>query len=195
MEYWILDFKYSDYPELLNRKIAVRPCTKLFDLNLYLLISLKSAIYHLSEFENENAIFAYKYSIDENMYILKKKVFDFEKKTLRDLFKNINETISFIYDFGANYEFKINFIKTCEFPFKRHFILLDAKGDGIFEDDKSNLNSFLSGELPKSEIYAWNLKIKDLEKYDYFKKIDVETFNENLPLDFKMIKAEVTKEE
>ena len=69
------------------------------------------------------------------------------------------------------------------------------KVNKIFEDDKSNLNSFLSGELPKSEIYAWNLKIKDLEKYDYFKKIDVETFNENLPLDFKMIKAEVTKEE
>jgi len=175
MKYLKIKITYTDFPERLNRVLCVNPQIKLFNLGIYIQILIKSAFEHMFLFKSSKCSYVDETWIQDSIT----KSYDYK---VVDLFSAIvdDNKIEFIYDNGEDYIFDINSKGYIEMPFNRDVILLDGKGDGIFEDNRSGLNSFLSNETPKEKIVAWNLNIKNISKYDYDKKLDVDAINEKL---------------
>lgn len=71
---------------------------------------------------------------------------DYSQVRLLDALK-ANANLRFLYDLDNEYRFLINrsSAKTISLPLLTDAILLEAKGDGIFEEDREGLHAFLKG--------------------------------------------------
>ena len=141
MEFIKIKVTWEDYPENLYRIILVKKNITLEELNDVLCLLLKTRFEHLSLFRAGKTTY-----INEEYVELPNQI-PYENVKLADVLDK-EKQILFDYDLGAGYRF---IVKRCskyfyEYPFKTNAILVEARGDGIFEDNMSDLYSIMENE-------------------------------------------------
>lgn len=119
----------------------------------------------------------------------------------RHVLSDLPDTFRYCYDIGDGWTFRCKrYKRKAEREEDEPIILLEGKGQGIWEDNIAVLLSYLDGEIDKdcSEeddeegIYKpWNYKIKTFGEFDL--PLDIEKINEdikiNYPLDYDGVKS------
>lgn len=100
---------------------------------------------------------------------------------------DLSDIFEFCYDFGEGYDFKCRKYKkiVTNIKSKKDVILLEGKGQGIWEDNITSLATYLAGEIPPEETgdyngstLPWNF---DNETYgDFDLPLDIDSINEEL---------------
>lgn len=194
MKYLKLYVKFKDYPDKLNRLIAVDPSINLYQLNIYIQLLIKTMFYHMSEFTCDEAEFIDKIWLDEYENVFDKKSFDYTKVRVSDFILNSKyHNKIFLYDTGEGYEFDLKEKGFIDLPFNRPVILLSGVGDGIFEDNITDLRKFFENEIDISDAYIWNIKIKNINNYDYFAPLNIDQINESLISEYKKVVKDLKK--
>lgn len=183
MEYLKIKIADSDFKDKFCRIVLVDPKMNLYQFSIYIQILLKGAFCHMAMFKGKEAKF-----VDESWVadfgFSGVPAYDYTKVSIEKALE-ICSSLTFIYDTGDDYEFDLEPLGAFSFPLRKNLILLEAYGDGIWEDNHSGLYRYLKGE--KEEIYAWNLKIPTGSEYDFYKPIDPEAVNEKLETERKKI--------
>ena len=193
MKYTKILIEYPDYPDKFSRTILVKGNPDLFKLATFYAYILNTELYHCYYFETEKI----EYVMAPFMESRGLKWYKYlSKYNLSDLPNNFK----FIYDTGENYEFNSTILGVVDYPSLCSFVLLDAKGQGIWEDDHHSLYALLSGKIDPNESkdtddchLPWNF---DNETFgDFFKEIDVDKINETLGKDFSKILSKIRQGE
>lgn len=191
MKYFKLKITDVDYPEKFYRVVLVNPSLNLYQFNIYIEILIKTMFCHMAMFSGKGHEFIDSIWMDDQ-FDKSIKYLDYTKVTIKEALK-LCKSLQFTYDTGDDYSFNVEFIEEFDFPLPNNIILLEASGDGIWEDNHSGLRDFIEGNLDRSEIYAWNLNIKDFDRYDFFEKINIELINKNIEKEKVRIIRELKK--
>lgn len=178
MDYIKIKVSFKDAKNKLYRTLLVRKDIYLFVLGLNLASLFKTKFEHMFYFIDHLNNIEYVDSswlvdrVDDNIQSLNYKREDF----LKALEKS-NNNLTYIYDSGEYYEFNVKQIskKVYQIPLLCNVLLVDAKGDGIWEDNKYGLLKFLSGKAKPSEMYSNGEKLK--KDYDFYPKFDYDEIN------------------
>ena len=176
MEFIKIKVTWEDYPENLYRIILVKKNITLEELNDVLCLLLKTRFEHLSLFRAGKTTY-----INEEYVELPNQI-PYENVKLVDVLDK-EKQILFDYDLGAGYRF---IVKRCskyfyEYPFKTNAILVEARGDGIFEDNMSDLYSIMENEeLDESEERTGSFGELLPKDYNFFQEFDYDYINSAL---------------
>ncbi len=193
MKYTKILIEYPDYPDKFSRTILVKGNPDLFKLATFYAYILNTELYHCYYFETEKIEYVMAPFMESRGLKWYKHL---SKYNLSDLPTNFK----FIYDTGENYEFNSTILGVVDYPSLCSFVLLDAKGQGIWEDDHHSLYAVLSGKIDPSESedtndchLPWNF---DNETFgDFYKEIDVDKINETLGKDFSKVLSKIRQDE
>jgi len=174
-------FRYAK--DRLYRTLLVRPHTNLFELGCILSMSLGAEFEHLFSFSTKTCSF-FLAPDDADLFWADNGYAPMENHTLDDL----GENFTFKYDSGDGWDFTCKVYKRQPiFKDTRKAIILEGKGQGIWEDNIRSLFAYLNGEIdPDSSeeddelgVYPpWNFEI---EKYsDFDKPLDIEALQKKL---------------
>ena len=176
MEFIKIKVSWKDYPENLYRIILVKKDITLEELSYSLCLLLKTRFEHLSLFRCGEDIYIDEDSAEEYEWI------SFNNVKLIDMLDKYKQ-ISFEYDTGEGYSF---LVKRCskyfyEYPFKTDAILVEAKGDGIFEDNISGLYSIMENEeFDENEERIGTFGEPLPKDYNFFQEFDYDYINSAL---------------
>lgn len=172
MRFKTLKVSYTDYPERLNRVVAIRPETNLLDLAHALGFCLEIEFEHLFEFVDANKHYQVNPNHADDIFTPSLELIDIKTKKLEDM----SNKFVFAYDFGDNYEFSCERLEDTEIELEEDdnldpliMVCLSGKGAGIFEDNKYELDQYLEGNINPKKICeddAWNLMIRKYEDFD-----------------------------
>lgn len=193
MKYTKILIEYPDYPDKFSRTILVKGNPDLFKLATFYAYILNTELYHCYYFETEKIEYVMAPFMDSRGLKWYKHL---SKYNLSDLPKNFE----FVYDTGENYRFNSTIVGTIDYPSLCSFVLLDAKGQGIWEDDHYSLSALLDGKIDLNESLdtecyhlPWNF---DNETFgDFYKTIDVDKINETLGKDFSKVLSKIRQGE
>lgn len=183
MEFIKIKVSWKDYPENLYRIILVKKDITLEELSYSLCLLLKTRFEHLSLFRCGEDIYIDEDSAEEYEWI------SFNNVKITDMLDKYKQ-ISFEYDSGEGYSF---LVKRCskyfyEYPFKTDAILVEAKGDGIFEDNISGLYSIMENEefnensyknILWDRIYRYGSQTLEYSEYSLMRKFKNNNFSKN----------------
>ena len=177
MEFIKIRASWNDYPESLYRVMLVDKDITLERLAFALKILFKTQFEHLSQFKVGRTFYVPSDEMDD--YDFENKVYDWEKVTLLNALEE-KKFLTFAYDLGEGYEFLIKKIsqKTYELPIKASVLLLEAKGDGIFEDNISCLEDYLEGKIDEDSLNSYDEDFQN--DYDFDVKFDIDYINRML---------------
>ena len=180
MRYRKLLVEFKPFPKRFYRIIIVREDLDLFTLGVVLGSALGAAFEHYFVFKTKNKTY-----VPENFQILYDESHDYMTNYhLRDL----GSSFTYLYDTGDGWEFKVKvYEKIEEIRSRQYSHLIDAKGQGIWEDRISTVLGYLSGELSpdinqddEEGEYAlpWNHHAERLGDFDF--TLDIMALSEQL---------------
>lgn len=183
-----LEFKYGPKGRF-YRVVLAKKGLNLRILGCYLVEALGGELEHMFLYRDKNNHYEDETWIEESFYMYTKiKELDYTKFTLDDL----SQHFDFCYDTGDGYDFKCTrYKKEVEMDDEEYLdkplIILEGKGQGIWEDNIGTLHALFGGEIDPNldhEIeeegiyFPWNHK---LEKFgDFDEPLDIEALNERL---------------
>ncbi len=193
MKYTKIKISYPGHARQFYRTILVRGNPDLLKLATFYAFILNTEVYHCYYFETKDceyvmAPFMEGYGVKTQKYLARYHLSDLPKK------------FTYTYDTGEDYEFNSTILGEVDYKSNRSFILLDAKGQGVWEDNHHSLYSLLEGKIdPNSSDedddyhLPWNF---DNETYgDFFNPVDIEDENENILCMFSFILSHIKEEE
>lgn len=118
--------------------------------------------------------------------------------------EDIENTFTFMYDFNSQWHFDGIVLETIEFDSKKEVILLDGKGQGIWEDRIKTLYAYFDGKLdPESLIEdeenkyfkPWNKRVTKFGDFDtaFDLEYEKEMFFASYKCDVEMHKEQIEK--
>lgn len=192
MKYTKILIEYNEYPSLFNRTILVKGNPDLFKLASFFAYILGTRFCHCYYFETETVEFVMSPFMEQGGVIWSKYLANYNLSDLPNKF-------TFVYDTGENYQFKSTILSEVDYDSKNGFILLDANGQGIWEDNHNSLYALLSGEInPNSRgkgayTLPWNFNNKTFK--DFFNPININEMNETLCKDFSRLLPKLRQNE
>ena len=182
--YYKVILRDQDYPERFYRVFYVKQGINLEEFDAAIQTLLFTAAYHLSEFEDEHNKYVNRFVDD----LFPNDLFEYETPLERLISKNLNEKsakLNFFYDLSSNREFdvEIDLSEERSFYSNQVAILIEGKGQMIFEDSHSIFYEYMDGkDLSYLEGY------KPINFYEVLDDVDYSYFDE--PLDIVKINAE-----
>lgn len=171
MKFILVTAKWKDNMIAFYRKMWVREDISLVKFGYQLTKIIKAKFSHMFFFKtmDEN-----KYYVDELWLNQQKNAEDYSKYSLVDIL-NAHQKLIYEYDSNQDYEFVIEMDKnqTLEIPLMTDVLLIEAEGDGIFEDNIQGLRDFLNGNISEKTLYSAgeklskNYSFKTIFDYDY----------------------------
>ncbi|MBQ6333566.1 MAG: hypothetical protein IJI46_00630 [Erysipelotrichaceae bacterium] len=167
MKYLKVKASLKEAPKRFYRVVAIREDADLFETGVILGNALNCEFEHLFMFRKGQVSYTDgSWGYDGHFY------FNMNECTLKDL----GDKFTFIYDFGDDWEFDCKvYSKAIEKDSDEIAILLDGKGQGIWEDQKWVLMRYLDGELDpdldeenedEGICFPWNFEIEKLSDFD-----------------------------
>lgn len=166
----------------LYRTVLVKEHSNLFELACCLCAAFGAEFEHLFAIESGNVRFVPDFMVGESFD--RTPMLPIDKHTTDDL----KETFSLEYDFGDGWRFDCKiYKKTTVLQEQRPVILLEGKGQGIWEDNIGTLYAYLAGQVDPEYggtdenlgIYPpWNFKIKKYKDFDA--PLDIEKIQKKL---------------
>ena len=182
MKFFRVRIRYDDFPNLLNRLLLIREDITLKEAGRVFAALLKARDFQGSLFLGDRKETLYKDPDSDFTLPEATKTVDQSAVFLKDALEE-NNRLRFLYDPKAFYLFTITLSskKTFALPIRTDAILLEAKGDGIFEEDREGLDAFLEeGVKGYYEVHPE----KDLPKnYDYNPEFDLDDINLKLAVE------------
>lgn len=140
MKYTKILIEYTEFPEKFNRTILVKGDPDLFKLATFYAYILNTQLYHCYYFDTKRC-----------EYVMAPFMESRGLKTSKHLSKynlsNLPKHFTFVYDTGEDYTFNSTKIGVVDYDSRCSFVLLDANGQGIWEDNHSTLYALLDGRL------------------------------------------------
>ena len=188
MKYTRITIKFEDYEDRFNRTFLVKSNIDLFKFGAFLGYIINSTFEHSFYIESKDEEYVPSSLMDTSY---KKTVKYMGKYHLKDL----PSSFSYTYDLGDDYKFKcLKREKEIELDSRKTFILEDAKGQGIWEDNIYSLRAYLDGKIDPNldhddEINGYYLPWNFNNQYfkDFDKEIDITKVNKNLCSNFSYI--------
>lgn len=117
---------------------------------------------------------------------------------------DLNDRFSFIYDFDSHWIFDGEVLEEVELEQKKEVILLDGKGQGIWEDRIKTLYAYFEGKLDPDSLdedeenkffKPWNKKLTKFGDFDTAFDLDYEKemFFASYKCDLEMYKEQIDK--
>ena len=176
MSYRNIRLSLTEVPNRLYRVVHVDEDLNLFDFADAVNKMLQAYGGHMFEFRSGEMRYVLPEMLEDSFGPNVVNMFDY---CVRDL----GNTFLYTYDYGDDWSFEGRSIeKPVEKGNGRPLTVLEGRGQGIWEDAKSEFMDFMTGqlkELPTDEegdSILWNLNLEALEDYDG--PIDLEEFNE-----------------
>ncbi len=187
MKYTRITLDFKENPLKFNRTILVKGNPDLNKLATFFSFILGATFEHCHLIKTDNEHYVMACFMEEASFITQKYLGNYK---LSDLPKNF----IFEYDTGEGYEFDCEIIDVIDYDSRYSFILEDAHGQGIWEDNISSLYAYLDGDIDpedtendeeKGYYLPWNF---DNEKFgDFDNPLDIDEINETLTKDFSRI--------
>ncbi len=177
MLYTKIKMESSDYPKRFYRIIAVREDPDLYELGAILGLSVQAWFEHFYYFEDKN-----------NTYVPDSWVEHDEVRMSDYHLSDLGDTFKYNYDTGEGWQFNCKIYKTkyeyvSEFDDYPISMVLEGKGQGIFENDIWTLDRYLDGIIPadsNEENLDEHMSLPmnmDFEVYgDFDKPLDLDFF-------------------
>lgn len=187
MKYTRIKIKFEDYEDRFYRTFLVKSNIDLYKFATFLGFVI-------------NSTFEHSYYIDtkDDEYVPSSLMESGYKKTVKYLgkyyLKDLPSTFNFTYDLGDDYKFKCYKQKEIELDSRKTFILEDAKGQGVWEDNIYSLRAYLDGEIDPNldqdddingYYLPWNFNNTCFKDFD--NEIDINKVNEDLCSNFSYI--------
>ena len=117
---------------------------------------------------------------------------------------DLNDRFSFIYDFDSHWIFDGEVLEEVELEQKKEVILLDGKGQGIWEDRIKTLYAYFEGKLDPDSLdedeenkffKPWNKRLTKFGDFDTAFDLDYEKemFFASYKCDLEMYKEQIDK--
>lgn len=187
MKYTRITLDFKENPLKFNRTILVKGNPDLNKLATFFSFILGATFEHCHLIKTDNEHYVMACFMEEASFITQKYLGNYK---LSDLPKNF----IFEYDTGEGYEFDCEIIDVIDYDSRYSFILEDAHGQGIWEDNICSLYAYLDGDIDpedtendeeKGYYLPWNF---DNEKFgDFDNPFDIDEINETLTKDFTKI--------
>lgn len=158
-------YKYNK--DRLYRTILVKPHTNLVDLGAILCAVFGSQLEHPYMFYTKYANYVPRLLMDDEA----------DSCCMEDFaLDDLDDTFTFHYDFGEDWSFTCRkYKRESILQDTRTVILLDGKGQGIWEDNRDGLDAYLSGMVDPDSIEPdenlgvyppWNMKFTKYSDFD-----------------------------
>lgn len=183
-----LEFKYGPKGKF-YRVVLVRKGLTLRTLGCYLVEALGGELEHMFLYKDKNNHYEDETWVGDFLFMHTRiKEFDYTKYTLDDL----SQHFDFCYDTGDGYDFKCTrYKKEVEMDDEEYsnkpLIILEGKGQGIWEDNICTLYDLFNGKIDpnlnheieeKGIYFPWNHQINKFGDFD--EPLDIEDLNESL---------------
>lgn len=148
MLYTKIKMESPDYPKRFYRIIAVKGDPDLYELGAILGLSVQAWFEHYYYFEDKNNKYLPDCWMDDPWSDASVDV------SMHDAhLSNLNDCFTYCYDTGQNWEFNCKIYKkkyeyVSEFDDYPSAMVLEGKGQGIFENDHYTLDRYLEGLIP-----------------------------------------------
>lgn len=175
---------WDEYLDRLNRTLLIREDLSLYELGVILCKLFKTKFEHMFLFEGDNCVYEDETWVMDSL----RRAYDYKEKKALDVLLD-NKKLEFIYDTGEYYRFLVKkFSKQIfEYPIKCDALLLEATGDGIFEDNISGLMDLMEGEIDENSLVSFG---EDLpEDYNFDVSFDIDYINLMLILDIPFFES------
>ena len=117
---------------------------------------------------------------------------------------DLEDEFSFIYNMNEQWKFNGKILETVESSFKKEIILLDGKGQGIWEGSLKTLNAYFEGKLDPTTLeedlenglyLPWNHRLSSFGDFDIVYNIEEEKelFFSSYKCDVEMFKEQMDK--
>lgn len=171
MKFVLVTVKWKDNMSIFYRKMWVREDISLVKFGYQFTKLIKAKFSHMFFFKT---IDEKKYYVDELWLNQQKNAEDYSKFNLLDELDKYQKII-YEYDSNQDYEFVIEADRNQNFdiPLMTDVLLIEAEGDGIFEDNIQGLRDFLNGQVSEKTLYSSgeklskNYSFKTIFDYDY----------------------------
>lgn len=175
---------WDEYLDRLNRTLLIREDLSLYELGVILCKLFKTKFEHMFLFEGDNCVYEDETWVMDSL----RRAYDYKEKKALDVLLD-NKKLEFIYDTGEYYRFLVKKIskQIFEYPIKCDALLLEATGDGIFEDNISGLMDLMEGEIDENSLVSFG---EDLpEDYHFDVSFDIDYINLMLILDIPFFES------
>lgn len=175
---------WDEYLDRLNRTLLIREDLSLYELGVILCKLFKTKFEHMFLFEGDNCVYEDETWVMDSL----RRAYDYKEKKALDVLLD-NKKLEFIYDTGEYYRFLVKKIskQIFEYPIKCDALLLEATGDGIFEDNISGLMDLMEGEIDENSLVSFG---EDLpEDYNFDVSFDIDYINLMLILDIPFFES------
>ena len=192
MKYTKIVIEYDEFPSKFNRTILVKGNPDLFKLASFFAYVLNTQFCHCYYFETESTEFVMSPFMEERGFKYSKYLANYNLSDLPNKF-------TFAYDTGSNYKFNCTIISKVDYDSKKGFVLLEANGQGVWEDNHRALHALLSNKIgpnyKEDDTYylPWNFQNETFG--DFFKPIDVDKINETLCSNFSRVLSQLRQGE
>lgn len=187
MKYTKILIEDSEFPDKFYRTILVKGNPDLFKLATFYAYILNTEIYHCYYFETKHTEYVMAPFMEDRGLKWYKYLANYNLSDLPKYF-------TYCYDTGECYDFNSTILGTVEYDSLCSFVLLEAKGQGVWEDNHTSLRALLNGKInpntcdndeTKGYYMPWNFSNETFG--DFFKPIDVDKINETLGKDFSKV--------
>lgn len=181
MEFIKIRASWEDYPENLYRVLLINKNLTLYELGDLLCTLFKTHFEHDFMFKgDDNCVYHNKESLSSYSSIPHIRAYDYKEKLAEDVLVD-NKKLTFTYDLEEGYDFLVKKIsKTIyEYPIDCKCLLLEAKGDGIFEGNLNGLLELMEGDISEDTFKA-NHENYDRATYNFDTKFDIDYINAEL---------------
>lgn len=184
MKFIKIKASWEDYPDRLNRIFVIREDLSLYDLGVTLCKLFKTKFEHMFLFEGDNCVYEDETRVLDSL----KRAYDYKKKKALDVLLD-NKKLKFIYDTGEYYCFIVKKIskQIYEYPILCDALLLEANGDGIFEDNISGLVDLMEGEIDENSLVSFGEELP--EDYNFDVAFDIDYINYMLILNIPFFES------
>ena len=196
MDYFKLRIAFVDIDvkDRFYRVLLIKDDIDLFKLGVIIALSFNASFSHSFYIEDENDISYKKISSIEEKN-------DKEKCLLSYYYHDLSDSFKFFYCSGEGYAFNCTKEGIIDYPSDKEFILIEGKGQGIWEDDISALHALFDGKIKprdkekKKSPYKlpWNFDNKYFGDFDM--PLDISNINNTLNEEFDISYIELYLEE
>lgn len=192
MRYKTLHIEFMPFPKRLNRIIKVREDLDLFTLGVVLVVALNGQFEYPFVFQTRRRDYLSRYfgQIDEETQVY------MTNYHLKDLGSNF----IFMYDTADSWIFKVKVINIEEIRSRKHGFIIDAVGQGIWENELDLLTRYLKGEV-RGDIrqgqeedklsHLWERKVRPVSDFD--RVLDIQSLNDTF--ENKIVESLINLEE
>lgn len=159
---YIFRIKVKGLEKYITREIAIPKSMSLGDLGVAIILAFNGECSHLFQFMIDKK----RYALDPREVVFDKPEHVFATR-LYEIDWNPKKKYTFVYDFGDDYIFSVQFVKEVSNPGNYPIEVLKGKGYGIWEDNHYYLDLYYSN--PNAMVESWDgdeVKVKDLLDFD-----------------------------